>query len=109
MLERVNANVRYLNPEWRGRAEVPRIWSKETRRAYTSFHTVEVTSARPLAERGELDLDRHGFALIPHSSRVRNFRDDAEVKRVYYPGDRGPDPASDAANPRRVLSPLGAH
>lgn len=85
MLERVKANVRYLNPEWRGRAEVPRIWSKETRRAYTSFHTVEVSSARPLAERGELDLDRHGFALVPHSSRVRNFRDDGEVRRVYYP------------------------
>ena len=79
MLESVKANIRYLNPEWRERTELPRIWSRETRRANTSFHAVDVESARPLASRGELELDKHGFALVQHGSRVRDFRDDAEV------------------------------
>lgn len=85
MTESVKANIRYLNSEWREREDTPRIASKESRRANTSFQTVEVADARPLQERGELDLDTCGFVLVPHRSRVRSFRDADEVQRVYYP------------------------
>jgi len=30
-------------------------------------------------------LERHGFRFVPHDTRVGNFFDEAEVKRVYYP------------------------
>ena len=44
---------------------------------------VEILDARPLARR--LSLDREGFVLRPHVTRVSDFYDDAEVRRVYYP------------------------
>jgi hypothetical protein len=34
---------------------------------------------------GELDLEVHGFRFVQHDTRVQNFLDEAEVKRVYYP------------------------
>lgn len=44
---------------------------------------VPIRDARSIA--GEITLDRHGFELVQHHSAVRNFYDDDEVKRVYYP------------------------
>jgi hypothetical protein len=44
---------------------------------------VPVFDARPLAPR--LSLDREGFALVRHDSAVRDFYDEEELKRVYYP------------------------
>jgi hypothetical protein len=44
---------------------------------------VPVRDARPIAS--EIRLDWHGFALVEHRSAVRDFYDDDEVKRVYYP------------------------
>ncbi len=85
MLESVSAQIRYLNPEWRGRAELPRIYSRETRRANTRFYDVRIEDARPLQEKGELDLDTHGFILVRHASDVKDFQDSAEVSRAYYP------------------------
>src|ERR1051326_1689319 len=29
--------------------------------------------------------DRHGFRFVPHDTRVGNFFDEAEVRRIYYP------------------------
>jgi hypothetical protein len=46
-------------------------------------HPTEIRNARPLARR--LSLDREGFILISQGSSVRNFYDDDEVRRVYYP------------------------
>ena len=83
MSQSVSASVRYLKPEWRGRAERPRISSRDTRRANTEFYDVEVIDARPL--RGELDLDTTGFLLTATPTRVTDFRDEAEVRRTYYP------------------------
>ena len=34
---------------------------------------------------GEFDLEVHGFRFVRHDTRVQNFLDESEVKRVYYP------------------------
>jgi hypothetical protein len=47
------------------------------------FHRVLVRDARPIARR--LSLDREGFALLRHPSRMTDFYDDGLVERVYYP------------------------
>jgi hypothetical protein len=33
----------------------------------------------------KLSLDENGFELVPHATAVRDFFDEAEVRRVYYP------------------------
>ncbi|MCY3620196.1 MAG: CmcJ/NvfI family oxidoreductase [Gammaproteobacteria bacterium] len=81
----VLADVRYLNAEWRDRDEIPVVGDRESRRANTAKHAVEIHDARPGLAEGELTLDVNGFALLHHESSVRNFRDDEEVRRVYYP------------------------
>lgn len=44
--------------------------------------TVSIRNARAIA--GALSLDREGFELWHHHTRVRDFGDDAEVESVYY-------------------------
>jgi len=34
---------------------------------------------------GEFSLDKTGFRFIAHDTRVKDFYDEAEIKRVYYP------------------------
>jgi hypothetical protein len=46
-------------------------------------HRVLIHNARPVAR--ELSLDREGFALVQHQSAVRDFYDEDELRRVYYP------------------------
>lgn len=46
-------------------------------------HRVAIHDARPIADR--ISLDANGFALVDHASAVRDFSDDEEVRRVYYP------------------------
>ena len=46
-------------------------------------HRVRVQDARPIAD--ELSLDREGFALVHHDSKVIDFHDDDEVRARYYP------------------------
>jgi hypothetical protein len=48
---------------------------------YGAFR-VRVRNARPIASRFE--LDREGFALVPHDTAVKDFYDEDEVRRVYY-------------------------
>ncbi len=86
MLESVSARIRYLNPEWRGRAEPPRIFSRDSRRANTRFYDVRIEDARPLQEKGELGLDTSGFILVQYAVGVADFQDPAAVSRAYYPG-----------------------
>ena len=81
MPEAVRALVRYLNPEWKERSDVPAIGDRESRRRNTSKFEVSVRDVRGRA----LDLDEAGFALLPHASAVADFHDDREVERVYYP------------------------
>ncbi len=85
MLQNVSARVRYLNPDWRGRTELARISSRDTRRANTRFYDVRIEDARPLQEKGELDLDTHGFTLVKHASGIDDFGDSVEGSRTYYP------------------------
>lgn len=46
-------------------------------------HQVPIFDARLIA--GSFSLDREGFALVRHPTRVRDFYDDDEVRAVYYP------------------------
>jgi hypothetical protein len=46
-------------------------------------HHVPIRDMRPLADK--LSLDANGFALVGHKSAVRDFFDEDEVRRVYYP------------------------
>ncbi len=80
----VHAKVRYLKAEWKGRSERPRIGSRESRRANTEFHEVEIRDARPLGRAGELDLDLNGFTLRRHQSAVTNFREPDQVREIYW-------------------------
>ncbi len=84
-MDSVSARLRYLNPDWRGRTEIPRIDSRDSRRSNTRFYDVQIVDARPLQARGELGLDTNGFVLVPHETQVRDFGDAAEINRTYYP------------------------
>ena len=46
-------------------------------------HRVTIRSARPVT--ADLALDREGFALLHAPSAVRDFYDEDELRRVYYP------------------------
>jgi hypothetical protein len=46
-------------------------------------HRVAIRDVRPIAD--SVSLDANGFALVKHGSAVRDFFDDEEVRRVYYP------------------------
>jgi hypothetical protein len=80
----VDTKVRYINAEWRDRADTPRIGSRETRRANTSFQDVTVHDARPRFESGEVDLDHSGFTLSENHTKVADFRNPDEVEALYY-------------------------
>ncbi len=82
----VKAEVRYINAEWKGRGKIPRIGSRETRRANTSRQTIVVHDARPGLTTGDITLDGSGFTLETHAHAVQDFRDDDQVARLYYPG-----------------------
>jgi hypothetical protein len=44
---------------------------------------IVVRNGRPLAD--QLDLDREGFKLMRYGTAMKDFYDEAEVRRVYYP------------------------
>jgi hypothetical protein len=46
-------------------------------------HKLPIRNARAIAQ--YLSLEREGFAYAAHKSAVRNFYDEDEVRRVYYP------------------------
>jgi hypothetical protein len=46
-------------------------------------HQVPIFDARLIAQ--NFSLDREGFALVRHPTRVKDFYDDDEVRAVYYP------------------------
>lgn len=46
-------------------------------------HEVAIIDARRLL--ADVSLDEEGFGLVQHKSAARDFYDDEEVKRVYYP------------------------
>ncbi len=74
------AQVRYLNPEWRDRSEAPRIGSRESRHANTSYREVTISDARAAGE--VFTLDSAGFALRSHSTTAAGT--DRDVVRSRY-------------------------
>src|SRR5216684_1985201 len=46
-------------------------------------HRVAIRNGRLQAQ--DFALERHGFRFVSHDTKVGNFFDEAEVKRVYYP------------------------
>jgi hypothetical protein len=51
--------------------------------ALPESHQVPIFDGRSTAD--SFLLDREGFALVRHPTAVRDFHDDAEVRKVYYP------------------------
>ena len=64
-------------------------------------HRVPIRDMRPVADR--VSLDANGFALVKHQSAVRDFFDDEEVRRVYYPEVEQRAEAGDGRAPRAHL------
>ena len=81
----VDAQVRYINADWKHKPEPPRIGSRETRRAVTSFQDIKVHDARPGLAAGEVSLDRSGFTLTRHNTAVNIFTDNQQIENQYYP------------------------
>jgi len=84
-LPHVLADMNYLVPM----AERPRNYTFEPpsgvprTNVANEAHRVPIRDMRPVADR--VSLDANGFALVKHQSAVRDFFDDEEVRRVYYP------------------------
>jgi hypothetical protein len=84
-LPHVLADMNYLGPM----SERPRNYTFEPpagiplSNVVNETHQVAIRDARPIADK--VSLDANGFALVSHQSGVRDFFDDDEVKRVYYP------------------------
>ena len=45
-------------------------------------HAMKIRNARPLAD--DLSLEREGFVLVRHDTRMKDFYDEDEVRTVYY-------------------------
>jgi hypothetical protein len=80
----VAAELNYLAPP----REKPRTYTYDPpsgqprTTAVNEPHRVQISNARPILR--EVSLDEEGFGLLQHKSRVRDFHDDDEVRRVYY-------------------------
>jgi hypothetical protein len=85
LLQGVKSQLNYLAPT----RERPRTYTYDppTGIARTTVvndpRQVVISDARPLLS--QVSLDEEGFALVRHKSATRDFYDDVEVKRVYYP------------------------
>ncbi len=84
-LTHVTADMNYLVPM----TERPRNYTFDPpagvprTNAEHQAHAVKIRDARPIAD--HVSLDANGFALLQHRSAVKDFFDDEEVRRVYYP------------------------
>ncbi|MHC5615633.1 MAG: CmcJ/NvfI family oxidoreductase [Nostoc sp.] len=81
----VEANLTYLIPM----AEKPVNYTYEppagippTNASYQT-HKLPIYNARSISE--NISLDKEGFAFTGHTTNVRDFYDEDEVRRVYYP------------------------
>jgi len=81
-LPRVEAELNYLAPM----NERPRYYAYDGAPPPNMIHephTMAIHDMRPI--QAEIGLDSVGFALVEQRSAVRDFWDDDEVRRVYYP------------------------
>src|SRR5262245_30015575 len=76
----VEAVIRYVVP-----GEKAIFYPADRERSYwpPEEHRVRIESMRRRAN--ELALERNGFVLVREPTKVQNFYDADEVKRVYYP------------------------
>ena len=80
----VKAELNYLQPT----AERPRTYTFEPpagvprTTVVNEPHRLAISDARPILD--DVSLDEEGFGLVRQVSKVGNFYDDDEVKRVYY-------------------------
>ena len=76
----VEAVIRYVVP-----GEKAVFYPTDREKSYwpAEEHRVRIRSLRPGA--GELALERNGFVLVREPTKMKNFYDAQEVKRVYYP------------------------
>lgn len=61
-------------------------WPEEEHKARPPVyepHRVKIENGRP--RRDEFTLPTHGFTLVDHSTAIKDFYDEQEVKTVYYP------------------------
>src|SRR5436189_5711541 len=81
----VEADLHYLGPT----AQRPRYYAYEPDGGDAppvmplEPHRMQIHDLRPISQ--ALGLDVQGFALAEHRSTVRDFWDDEEIRRVYYP------------------------
>ena len=78
----VEAELNYLGPM----TERPRYYAYEIgERSNMTYdpHKMRIRDMRPISS--DVSLDTQGFALVEQRSAVRDFWDDDEVRRVYYP------------------------
>jgi hypothetical protein len=84
-LRHVQAQLNYLAPM----AERPRNYTFDPppgvprSNSATEVHTVPIYDVGPVA--ADVSLDREGFAVLGHQSAVKDFWDEDELRRVYYP------------------------
>ena len=104
----VEAELNYLAPM----TERPRYYAYEPQpgEPHSNLtpepHRMQIHDLRPIAE--ELDLDIQGFALAEQRSAVRDFWDDDEVRRVYYPEAERFHQGGDRRQPHLHLRPSAA-
>ena len=105
----VEAELNYLGPT----AERPRYYAYEPERrraavehALRAAHDADPRHAADPAR--AVDLDCQGFALVEQRSAVRDFWDDDEVRRVYYPEAERVHEAGHRRQPRLHLRPSAA-
>ena len=79
----IQAEVRYLNEEWRDRDDRPFIYSRESRHQNTSKHTVEIHDARAAVADGTITMATNGFTLARHGVSVADYSDNAAVEAAY--------------------------
>jgi hypothetical protein len=81
----VEAELNYLGPM----TERPRYYAYEMgpgeRQSNMTYdpHKMRIHDMRPISS--DMSLDTQGFALVEQRSAVKDFWDDDEVRRVYYP------------------------
>ena len=82
--ETIQGVVNYLKKDTEAPASYGGMSQKEAdrkRRGNYESHTVTIHNARLLAE---LSLEREGFVLVRHDTRMKDFYDQEEVRTVYY-------------------------
>src|SRR4030088_1204496 len=60
-------------------------WPEEAHKAVPAqyqLHEVAIHDGRPI--RDSFELDTHGFEFVTHDTRVKDFTDEGERKRIYY-------------------------